>query len=102
MGKVKFCNIEEPYIAIHFSTQAQLEKLVDYLKAYGYDYGTGGGDLCEIKELGIRYFSHDEFNDSRYLSLDRSKSHHPRNYVSCGLGYKDVKYDFKELDWNIV
>ena len=101
MDKVKFCNITEPYIAIHFSTQTQLEKLIDYLKAYDYHYGTGGSDLNEIKELGVRFFSHDEFNDSRYLSLDRSKSHYHGNYVSCSLGYKDTKYDFKEIDWNV-
>ena len=101
MNKIKFCDIAEPHIAIHFSTQMQLEKLVDYLKAYGYYYGTGGSDLCEIKELGIRYFTHNEFNDSRYLSLDRSKSHYHGNYVSCGLGYEDIKYDFKEIEWNV-
>lgn len=101
MNKIKFCDITEPYIAIHFSTQAQLEKLVGYLNAYGYHYGTAGSDLCGIKELGIRYFFHNEFLDSRYLSLDRSKSHYHGNYVSCGLGYKDVKYDFKEIDWNV-
>ena len=101
MGKVKFCSIKSPHIAIHFSTQAQLERLVDYLNAYGYCYGTGGSDLNEIKELGVRFFSHDEFNDSRYLSLDRSKSHYHSNYVSCGLGYEDDKYDFKEIDWNV-
>ena len=99
--KIKFHNICEPYIAIHFSTQNQLEKLIDYLKIYEYTYGTNDGNLNDIKELGIRYFPHDEFIDNRYLSLDRSRRHCRGNYVSCGLGCDDTKYDFKDIDWNI-
>lgn len=100
--KIKFIDIAEPYIGIHFTSQAQLEKLVDYLKAYGYDYGTGNNNplncIDNIKELGIRYFSSPE---NQYLSLDRSKLYHPRNYVSCGKGYKDILYNFSDINWNI-
>ena len=99
MAKKKFCDIKEEHIAIHFTNQEQLEKLVDYLKAYGYDYGTGkDNNLDDIKELTVRYFG----ADNRYLSLDRSKRHHPRNFCSCGKGWQDVCYDFGRLDWNIT
>lgn len=98
MAKKKFCDIKEEHIAIHFTNQEQLEKLVDCLKIYGYDYGTGNSDLDEIKELTVRYFG----TDNRYLSLDRSKRYHPRNFCSCGKGWQDVCYDFGRLDWNIV
>lgn len=103
MGKIKFCDIKEAEIAINFTTQTQLERLVDYLKAYGYDYGTGNQEypinfIDNIKELGIGYFG----EDNRYLTLDRSKRHHPRNYVSCGKGYKATLYDFKDIDWNVA
>lgn len=103
MGKIKFYDIKETEIAIHFNTQAQLEKLVDYLKAYGYDYGTGKQDIPlnyidNIKALGIRYFG----EDNKYLTLDRSKKYHPRNYVSCGRGYKATLYNFNDIDWNVA
>lgn len=103
MAKIRFCDIKETEIAIHFTNQAQLEKLVDYLKAYGYDYGTGKQEnplnhMDNIKELGVRYFG----DDNRYLTLDRSKSYHPRNYVSCGLGRYATKYNFSSIDWNIT
>ena len=103
--KIKFCDIEESEIAIHFANTAQLEKLVDFLKAYGYDYGTGKqgkeyplNNMDNIKELGLHYFG----KDNMYLTLDRSKKHHPRNYVSCGLGAKVKKYNFSSIDWNIT
>lgn len=95
--KKTFNQIDEMNIAIHFKNQQQLEKLVDYLKAYGYDYGTGNNNILEIKGLGVRYFS----ENNQYLSLDRSQKYHPRNYVSCGKGYKDVVYEFNEINWNI-
>lgn len=105
MKKIKFCDIEESKIAIHFTNTAQLEKLVDYLKAYGYDYGTGKqgkeyplNNMDRIKDLGVHYFG----KDNMYLTLDRSKKHHPRNYVSCGLGAKAKKYNFSSIDWNIT
>ena len=103
MAKIRFCDIKETEIAIHFTNQTQLEKLVDYLKAYGYDYGTSKNqkpdDMDNIKELGIRYFSG---ADNQYLTLDRSRGYHPKNYVSCGLGYKATKYNFSNIDWNIT
>lgn len=104
MAKVRFCDIKETQIAIHFTNQIQLEKLVDYLKAYGYDYGTGNQEIPlnymdNIKELGVRYFSR---TDNQYLTLDRSKSYHPRNYVSCGLGRYATKYNFSDIDWNVA
>lgn len=99
MAKKKFCDIKEEHIAIHFINQEQLEKLVDYLKAYGYDYGTGKySNLDEIKELTVRYFG----TDNQYLSLDRSKRYHPRNFCSCGKGWQDECYDFSRIDWNIT
>lgn len=98
MEKIKFYNIKEEHVAIHFTSNKQLDKLVDNLKAYGYDYGTGGSDIDEIKYLGIRYFAS---SDNQYLTLDRSKKHHPRNYCSCGKGYNATLYNFKDLDWNI-
>ena len=99
MAKKRFCDIKEENIAIHFTNQEQLEKLVDYLKAYGYDYGTGkDNNLDDIKELTVRYFG----KDNQYLSLDRSKRYHPRNFCSCGKGWQDVCYDFGKLDWNII
>ncbi|MBD5534566.1 MAG: hypothetical protein HDQ99_02680 [Lachnospiraceae bacterium] len=96
--KIKFCNINEIEIAIHFTTQTQLEKFVDYLKAYGYDYGTGGSNIDEIKGLGVRYFG----ENNQYLTLDRSKTYHSRNYCSCGKGYRATLYDFKDIDWNVA
>lgn len=98
MVRIKFCDIEDDFIAIHFSDNKELDKLVDCLKAYGYDYGTGGTDIDEIKFLGCGYFG--VYN--KFLSLDRSKKYHPRNYCSCGLGYRDTLYDFKTIDWNIT
>lgn len=98
MAKKRFCDIKEEHIAIHFTNQEQLEKLVDYLKAYGYDYGTGNSDINEIKELTVRYFG----KDNQYLSLDRSKRYHPRNFCSCCKGWQDVCYDFGRIDWNIT
>ena len=96
--KKKFSEIEELNIAIYFANQHQLESLVDFLKAYGYDYGTGKfSNILDIKELGMRYFS----ENNQYLSLDRSKQYHPRNYVSCGKGYKDVMYEFDKINWNV-
>lgn len=96
--KKRFSEIYEVNIAIHFENQQQLEKLVDYLKAYGYNYGTGkDSNILEIKWLGIRYFS----ENNQYLSLDRSKRYHPRNYVSCGKGHDDIIYEFNEINWNV-
>lgn len=98
MAKKRFCDIKEEHIAIHFTNQEQLEKLVDYLKAYGYDYGTGNSDINEIKALTVRYFG----KDNQYLSLDRSKRYHPRNFCSCCKGWQDTLYDFGRIDWNIT
>lgn len=95
--KTKFCDIKDKYIAIRFLNGKQLNDLVDYLKAYGYVFGTGkDNDLDGIKELGFAYFS------EKYLSLDRSKEHCTNNYCSCGLGYRDKLYDFKDIDWNVT
>lgn len=97
MKKVKFIDIKDESVAIWFSNQSQLNKLVDYLKAYGYAFGTGGTDPDEIKELGVRYFSG---KDNQYLSLDRSKGHRP--YISCGVSFRDdAVYDFNDIDWSI-
>lgn len=98
MVKIKFQNITENNIAIHFANQSQLKQLVDYLSAYGYDYGTGGSDINEIKILGISYFG----SDNQYLSLDRSKKYHPRNFIACGQGWQDTTYEFEEIDWNVT
>ena len=98
MAKKKFFDIKEKHIAIRFTNQEQLEKLVDYLKFYGYNYGTNkDNNLDEIKELSVSYFG----KDNCYLSLDRSKRCYPRNFCSCGKGWQDVCYDFSRLDWNI-
>jgi hypothetical protein len=98
MVKIKFKDIKENNIAIHFTSQSQLEQLVDCLNAYGYDYGTGGSDINEIKILGVRYFG----ADNQHLSLDRSKKYHPRNFISCGIGWKDTIYEFDQIDWNVI
>lgn len=100
MAKKRFCDIKEEHIAIHFTNQEQLEKLVDYLKVYGYDYGTvknSSSDLDDIKQLTIRYFG----KDNQYLSLDRSKKYHSNNFCSCGKGWQDALYDFGRIDWDI-
>ena len=39
--KIKFNDIKNEHIAIHFDNQTQLEKLIDYLKIYGSNYGIG-------------------------------------------------------------
>ena len=101
-NKINFMDIKEKEIAIHFTNQKQLVELVDYLKAYDYEYGTGGNrhwmdSMDRIKDLGCGYFS----SGNQYLTLDRSKNHYPKNYVSCGLGYKAIKYDFKDIEWDV-
>lgn len=96
MSKINFFSIKEPNIAIHFSTQEQLEKLCDILDNLGYKFGTGKSSIQEIKELGIRYFAG---TNNQYLSLD--KNSYGQKFVSCGLGYKDVKYNFNMIDWNL-
>ena len=96
--KVRFCDIKEKEIAIRFHTQKQLESLVDHLINLGYDYGTGGGSLSEVKYKRLDYFGG---VDNQALSLDRSCSYHPRPFASCGVGYKDTMYDYKDIDWSI-
>lgn len=97
--KIKFCDIKSEHIAIHFDNGDQLEKLVDYLKHYKYNYGTGKYlNLDDIKALTINYFG----KNNQYLSLDRSKKHYPGNYCSCGKGYQDIIYEFDKIDWGIT
>lgn len=96
MSKINFFSIKEPNIAIHFSTQEQLESLCDILDNLGYAFGTEGSSVQEIKELGIRYFAG---TDNQYLSLDKDLC--GRKFVSCGIGYQDVKYDFNRIEWNL-
>ena len=97
MARVKFIDIKDECVAIYFSNQSQLNKLVDCLKAYRYDYGTGGTNPDEIKELGVRYFAG---KDNQYLSLDRRKGHQP--FISCGISRRDgAVYDFEDIDWSI-
>jgi len=94
---IKFIDIKNDNVAIEFNNSEELTKLVKYLRSYRYEYGTNGGDLNEIEFLGVEYFG-----NSKFLSLDRSRKHHSVNYVSCGKGYKDVCYKFKEINWNIM
>lgn len=95
---IKFKDIKDNYIAIKFENSFELSKLVNYLKKHNYDYGTGNGDICEVSDcLGMKYFG-----DNKFLSLDRSRQHHPRDYISCGRGYKDVYYKFSEIDWEEI
>ena len=91
---INFFDIEEDNIAIGFDNNIQLQELIKYLNAFDYTYGTTKDNLNEIK---INYFTKDNY----FLSLDRSKAHHSRNYASCGLGYKDKVYMFKDIDWSI-
>ena len=94
---IKFKDIKNDYVAIEFENFLELSKLVNYLKEYKYDYGTGGcnNDICEISN----YLVMEYFEDNKYLSLDRSRQQHPKDFVSCGKGYKDVCYKFSEIDW---
>lgn len=95
---IKFTDIKEENISIHFNTHLELQKLIDYLKILEYVYGTGSdNDLGEIKRYNLSYFT----KNNQYLSLDRSKRHSSRKFVSCGRGYKDTCYEFKDIDWNI-
>lgn len=98
MDKIKFKDIKSDYISIEFENSFELSKLVNYLKKYNYDYGTGeyNNDIYGISDLGAEYFGNNKF-----LSLDRSRQHHPRDYVSCGKGYRDVCYKFSEIDWEV-
>ena len=96
--KVRFCDIREVEIAIRFHTQKQLESLVDHLMNLGYDYGTGGGSLSEVKHKRLEYFGG---VGNQALSLDRGCTYHPRPFASCGVGYKDTIYDYKDIDWSI-
>ena len=93
---IRFKDIKDSCIAIEFKNSLELSKLVGYLNKHNYDYGTGeyNNDVREIDYLGIEYFG-----DNKFLSLDRSKQHHPKDFVSCGKGYKDVHYKFSEIDW---
>ena len=92
---IKFKDIKNDYIAIEFENSFELSNLVNYLKKYNYDYGTGGSDICDVSNyLGFEYFE-----DNKCLSLDRSRQQHPKDFVSCGKGYKDVCYKFSEIDW---
>ena len=94
----KFNDIKNEHIAIHFDTQTQLEKLIDYLKIYEYNYGTGRySSLDEIKDLTVNYFG----KSNQYISLDRCKQQVPFNYCSCGKGYQDIIYEFDDIDWGI-
>lgn len=104
MAKINFFDIQDPEIAIHFDSQKELNELVDYLKKYDYDYGTGKqiegfNDVYSIKELGVRYFGG---KDDQYITLDRRKKHHPRNYCSCGKGKYAVEYEFSDIEWSQV
>jgi|688.fasta_scaffold793524_3 hypothetical protein len=95
---VKFIDIKEHNIAIECNNKKQLCELVDYLKIFGYDYGTGETDnnVEDIKLLDMYYFG-----DKCFISLDRNKTCHSRNYASCGKGYQDTCYKFSQIDWNI-
>lgn len=100
MAKINFFDIQDPEIAIHFDSQKELNDLVDYLKKYDYDYGTGKqiegvNDISSIKELGVRYFGG---KDNQYITLDRRKKYHPRNYCSCGKGRYAVEYEFHDIE----
>lgn len=96
MSKINFFSIKEPNIAIHFSTQKQLDELCNILYKLGYKFGTAGNNVQEIKELGIKYFSG---TDNQYLSLERNS--YGDKYVSCGIGYKDTKYNFNDLNFHL-
>jgi len=89
---ISFIKIKEPNIAIHFNSKKELDMLIDYLDEYGYEFGTGGSSVQEIKDYTVAHFS-----GSNYLSLTRDKARN--NYVSCGLGYQDKKYEFSEIDF---
>ncbi|HCL4455200.1 TPA: hypothetical protein N2D10_003227 [Clostridium botulinum] len=97
---INFNDIKDNYIAIEFDNSEELRKLTNYLKLYNYDYGTvDNSDPNEISEyLGVSYFG----GDNKFLSLDRSKEHYPKNYVCCGKGYKDTCYKFNEINWNVA
>ena len=76
-----------------FSTE--LEKLLRILEKYEYDYGTNGESVSKIIHLGIEYFG-----DNKYLSLDRSKQHYHKDYVSCEWGRRDVVYSFSKIEFS--
>lgn len=96
---IKFSKIPHKNFAIQFYSQGQLNDLIYKLKALGYDYGTGGTDIEEIKLLGIRHFGD---LDDCCLSIDRSCSYHPRPYVSIGVDKNNEEiYEFYNIDWRV-
>ena len=97
MPKIKFKDITDGLINIHFENGSQLSKLVDYLDERGYKFGTSADSLKEIKGLGARYFVD---KDNYYLSLDRTGKYRPYNWVSYGEdGFAKSTYEYKDIDW---
>lgn len=96
---VNFKNIKEDKFAISFNTQEELEKLVDYLKLYGYQYGEGMqcsyfGRMDTIKLIGIECFA-----DEKYVTLDKSRS-----LNICTLSKKENApvYEFSSIEWGLL
>ena len=96
-SKIKFVDIPEKEIAIGFKNKRQLKDLVEKLKAFEYKFGTGNGSLDEL----LYYYRQPYNDDFEYISLDRSKTHCPYNYISYGIGYKDKVYHYNDIDWRI-
>ena len=95
--KNKFFDIPEKEIAIGFKNKKQLKDLIDKLKSLDYKLGTNNSSLDELL-----YYYRKPWDDSfEYISLDRSKTHCPYNYVSYGIGYEDKVYYYNDIDWRI-
>lgn len=97
MPKIKFKDITDGLINIHFENNSQLSKLVDHLDERGYKFGTAADSLQEIKYLGARYFVD---KDNYYLSLDRTGKYRPYSWVCCGKDrLTKSTYEYKDIDW---
>lgn len=96
-SKIRFVDIPEKEIAIGFKNKRQLNDLIKKLKAFEYKFGTGNSSLDNL----LYYYIQPIDDDFEYISLDRSKTHCPYNYVSYGIGYEDKVYLYDDIDWRI-
>ena len=94
---INFNDITESHIAIHLNSNEEIHKLVDILDSYGYEYGTNGNSLQELKHYRMAYC---DWN--AWFSLDRSKQYYDKNFVSFGKGYRDTLYEFNGIEFPIV
>lgn len=94
---IKFSDVKEDIISIHFNTRQELENLVDNLKKLGYVYGTGkyNNDVQNILDDYGKF-------ESSYLALDRTRDYIESDWVSVGKHQSAISYEFQDIEWDKV